>query len=216
MKNNRTAQLIFQTVYCALGILGMVASTGFFDYRYAQGFYMHFTNLSNYLCIGIMLLCLIRTARKKEDSPVEVPGPLYFTGMQGILLTFLVFNILLAPDREAYLNFRVVSVLLHVVLPVMYIAHWFLFCPRRQVKWWYPPVSLLFPLGYMIFVFVRGALWNFSPEAPHLFPYFFLNFQTQGVGGVAMWMVALLVLLQVTGFALMGLDRIGKKTGAKL
>ena len=56
MFKNRTAQLIFQSFYCAIGLIGIVASIGVFDdvLNLHMDFYVHFTNLSNYLCIGIM------------------------------------------------------------------------------------------------------------------------------------------------------------------
>ena len=96
MIRNRTAQLIFQTFYVALGLIGIVACLGVFDdvQNLRWDFYVHFTNLSNFLCIGVMLTTLIQTARKKEDSYVTTAPLLKFIGMLGILLTFLVFNIL--------------------------------------------------------------------------------------------------------------------------
>ena len=98
MSKNRTAQLIFQTVYCTLGFVGCVASLGIFDNIHVirWDFYVHFTNISNFLCIGVMLAALIQTAKKQEDSYVSAAPLLKFIGMLGILLTFLVFNIMLA------------------------------------------------------------------------------------------------------------------------
>ena len=70
MSKNRTAQLIYYTIYCSLGLVGCIASLGIFDNISAirWDFYVHFTNLSNFLCIGVMLAALIQTAKKKEDS----------------------------------------------------------------------------------------------------------------------------------------------------
>ena len=70
MIKNRTAQLIYQTIYCTLGFVGTVASLGIFDniQQIRWDFYVHFTNISNYFCIGVMLAALIQTAKKKEDS----------------------------------------------------------------------------------------------------------------------------------------------------
>ena len=100
MSKNRTAQLIYQTIYCTLGFVGCVASLGIFDdiNMIRWDFYVHFTNISNFLCIGIMLAALIQTAKKKEDSFVATAPLLKFIGMLGILLTFLVFNII---DRKS-------------------------------------------------------------------------------------------------------------------
>ena len=54
MIKSRTAQLIFQTVYCTLGFVGCVACTGIFDdiNMLRWDFYVHFTNISNFLCLG--------------------------------------------------------------------------------------------------------------------------------------------------------------------
>ena len=69
MIKNRTTQLIYQTIYCTLGLVGIFASLGIFDNVNAirWDFYVHFTNLSNFLCIGVMLAALIQTARKKRQ-----------------------------------------------------------------------------------------------------------------------------------------------------
>ena len=32
MIKNRIAQIVFQTAFCAIGIIGIIASVGFFDY----------------------------------------------------------------------------------------------------------------------------------------------------------------------------------------
>ena len=97
MKTNRTAQLIYQTFYCALGLVGIVASFGIFDdfTMFRWDFYVHFTNLSNYFCIAVMIASLVQTARKKEDSYVTAVPVLKFIGVLAILLTFVVFNVML-------------------------------------------------------------------------------------------------------------------------
>ena len=138
MIKNRTAQLIYQTIYLTLGFVGLVASLGIFDNinTIRWDFYVHFTNISNFLCIGVMLAGLIQTAKKKEDSFVSAAPILKFIGMLGILLTFLVFNIMLAgaEGRDPQANWRIGSLCFHVVLPIMYIADWFLFYERKKAK----------------------------------------------------------------------------------
>ena len=182
MIKNRTAQLIYQTIYVTLGFVGLVASLGIFDNVSVirWDFYVHFTNISNFLCIGVMLAGLIQTAKKKEDSYVTTLPLLKFISSLGILLTFLVFNILLAgePTRDPALNFKVNSVLFHVIIPIMYIADWILFYEHKKIKWFYPLVSVIFPVLYIIFIYTRAFIVNFNPEVPYLYPYFFLNLDT--------------------------------------
>ena len=105
MIRSRTTQLIYQTIYCTLGLIGTIASIGIFDNvaNLRWDFYVHFTNISNFFCLAVMLVALWQTARRKDDGYVTAIPALKFIGMLGILLTFLVFNIMLAgaPGREA-------------------------------------------------------------------------------------------------------------------
>ena len=221
MIKNRTAQLIFYTVYCTLGLVGCVACLGIFDdvSNFRWDFYVYFTNISNFLCLGVMIAALVQTAKKKEDSYVCAAPLLKFIGMLGILLTFLVFNILLAgaEGRDPQLNWRIGSLLFHVVLPVMYIADWFLFYERKNSKWYYPIASIGFPLAYAIFLLIQAAILNFNTSIRHpisttplIYPYFFVDLEKQGVPGVMMWVGILSVAFVAVGFAFYGLDRLIK------
>lgn len=218
---NRTAQLIFQTVFCTLGLVGSVATLGIFDdiHMLRWDFYVHFTNISNFLCIGVMLAELIQTIKKKEDSYVTTAPALKFVGMLGILLTFLVFNIMLAgaESRDPQLNWRIGSLTFHVVLPIMYIADWFLFYERKNTKWYYPLLSVLFPLAYVGFILLQAAIMKFDTSilipgttTPLIYPYFFVNLENLGVGGVAKWIVILLSAFVAMGYLFFGLDRLKK------
>ena len=222
MIKNRTAQLIFQTAFCVLGLVGCVACLGIFDNinMIRWDFYVHFTNISNFFCIAVMLAELIQTAKKKEDSFVTAVPVLKFVGMLGILLTFLVFNIMLAgaAGRDPQLNWRIGSLAFHVVLPIMYIADWFLFYERKNCKWYYPLASVGFPLAYVIFIFIQAAIMKFDASVlipgtttPLIYPYFFVNLEMQGVGGVLKWIVILFVAFIAVGYLFVGLDRLGKK-----
>ncbi|MBO7273999.1 MAG: Pr6Pr family membrane protein [Clostridia bacterium] len=222
MIKSRTAQLVFYTIYCTLGLVGTIASLGIFDNINVirWDFYVHFTNLSNYLCIGIMLAALIQTAKKKEDGYVTAAPMLKFIGMLGILLTFLVFNIMLAgaEGRDPQLNWRIGSLTFHVVLPVLYIADWFLFRERKKCKWYYPIASIAFPVAYVIFLLIQAIILKFDSSiliptstTPLIYPYFFVNLETQGVPGVLMWIGILAAAFAAVGFLFLGLDRLGKK-----
>ena len=222
MIKNRTAQLIYQTIYCTLGIVGIIASLGIFDdiSTIRWDFYVHFTNISNFFCIGIMLTALIQTIRKKEDSYVKTAPILKFIGMLGILLTFLVFNIMLAgaEGRDPQANWRIGSLIFHVILPIMYIADWFLFYERKKCKWYFPVASIAFPLTYVIFLLIHALIWRFdssvlipTTQTPLIYPYFFVNLDTQGVDGVLMWIGILSAAFVAVGFLFFGLDKIGKK-----
>ena len=222
MIKNRTAQLIYQTVYCTLGLVGCIACLGIFDNinLIRWDFYVHFTNISNFLCLGVMFAALIQTVRKKEDSYVTTAPMLTFVGMLGILLTFLVFNIMLAgaDGRDPLANWRIGSILFHVVLPVMYIADWFLFYERGKCKWYYPLASAAFPLIYAVFLLIQAVILKFDTSilipnstTPLIYPYFFVNLDTLGVSGVLMWIGILAAVFIAVGYLFLGIDKILKR-----
>ena len=214
MFKNRTIQLIFQSFFCAIGIIGIIASLGIFDdiQNLRWDFYAHFTNLSNYLCIGIMFAELIQTAKKEANSYVTTVPFLKFIGVLAILLTFLVFNFLLAgrPDRDPQANWRISSISFHIILPIMYVFDWLLFYEHKKVKWFYPLASVVFPMLYIVFIYIRAAILNFNPEVPYIYPYFFLNLETQGVAGVAKWVAILFAGFIALGYIFYGIDKIIK------
>ena len=74
MIKNRTTQLIFQTIYCTLGLVGTIASLGIFDNINAirWDFYVHFTNISNFFCLGVMFTALFQTIKKKRIAMLRL------------------------------------------------------------------------------------------------------------------------------------------------
>lgn len=225
MIKNRTIQLIYQTVYCTLGLVGCIACLGIFDdiQAFRWDFYIYFTNLSNFLCLGVMVAALIQTIKRKQDGYVTTAPLLKFISMLGIVLTFFVFNFVLAgaEGRDPQLNWRIGSICFHVVLPIMYIADWFLFYERKKCTWRYPVASTIFPLAYAIFLFIHAAILGFNSSiltptgSTLIYPYFFVNIDKQGIPGVLLWIAILSVAFVVMGFVFYALDRLEIKKSNK-
>ena len=163
------------------------------------------------MCIVVVLAELIQTVKKKEDSYVDKLPLLKFIGVLAILLTFIVFNFILAGDREMYLNFQINSVLFHIILPILYVLDWFLFYERGKVKITYPVYSTIFPIVYVIFIFIRAWILNFDPTVPYIYPYFFLDLDKLGVIGVIKWVILLALGFVVVGLLFYGIDKILSK-----
>jgi cytochrome c oxidase assembly factor CtaG len=124
-----------------------------------------------------------------------------------------------AEGRDPQANWRIGSLCFHVVLPILYIVDWFLFYERKQSKWYYPIASIGFPLAYVIFLLIQATVLGFDSSiliptttTPLIYPYFFVNLETQGVSGVLMWVGILAVAFIVVGYLFYGLDRLGKKS----
>ncbi len=210
MQRSRTAQLVLQSAYVALGIVAALGSTGLFHAEPNPSFYTKFTNISNYLCLVIMAAELAQATRRAGDGPVTFSPLWKFMGVLSILLTFLVFNILLLPARTLAENLDVTSLLCHQVLPVLYVADWLLFYRRGDLKASYPLCSAAIPLAYVAFIFCRAAALGFAGD--DLYPYFFLNLDKLGAVGVATWVAALTVAFLVVGFLFYGYDRLAAQS----
>lgn len=214
MIKNRTVQLIYQTVYCTIGLIAIIASFGFFDMKFNENFYVYFTNWSNYLCFLVMLVELVHTIKKKEDSYVSSLHLLKFIGLLSIFLTFLVFNFFLANDamRDPALNYKINSISFHIILPIMYILDWFLFYKKNTTKWIYPIYSVCFPIIYIFFIYLRASwLLNFissdDVNSFLLYPYFFLNIEKLGFSMVVKWCIMLAISFVAIGFIFVWCDK---------
>lgn len=214
MIKNRTSQLVFLSMACAVGIIAILASIGLFDGAFRWDFYIHFTNLSNYLCLSILIAELVSVIKKSDNSYIKIAPRLKFVGLLAILLTFFVYNIMLAPTKTMQTNFSIFSISLHVIMPVLYVVDWILFY-ERKTNWKYPLFSVIFPLIYVSFVFIHAACFkfnvnilNFAGTGPHIYPYFFLNVDQMGVGGVIKWILILAVAFIVIGYIMYGVDKL--------
>jgi hypothetical protein len=143
-----------------------------------------FTIQSNLLC-GLTSAQL--AARSDRDGPAW--RPLRLAALYGITVTGIVYSTVLAaihqPSGAAE---TLVNVIVHYVVPVMMIAGWLAFGPRpridrRAVAW-----SLLFPVLWLAYTLVRGAIWTW-------YPYPFLDAATRGYAPVALAAVAVTVVL---------------------
>lgn len=217
MIKSRTAQLIFQSFFLGIAMLGVVASLGLFDMAFRWDFYIYFTNLSNYLCIGIMVVQLIRTIKRQNDDFVMVHPVLKLASLVAILVTFLIFNFLIAREegRDPARNYSAMSIIFHIVLPVLYLADWALFHEKRHMKWSAPFSALFFPAAYIIYVFIHAAvrgfdatLTGFIGSNPLIYPYFFLNPEKIGVMGVVRWCVLLAIAFAVLGCLFVAIGRL--------
>jgi hypothetical protein len=73
-------------------------------------------------------------------------------------------------------------------------------------------------VAYVIFLLIQAIILKFDSSiliptttTPLIYPYFFVNIDTQGVPGVLMWVGILSAAFIAVGFAFFALDRLGKK-----
>jgi len=125
-----------------------------------------------------------------------------------ILVTFFVYNILLAKDKTiSDYFFSISNLIMHLILPLMFLVDWILFNNHNNAKWYYPFLSTILPLIYVAFILIRALILGNSYSGT-LYPYFFLNVERLGLGGVTLWVIILVVFFVALGYILFMFDRI--------
>ncbi len=120
-----------------------------------------------------------------------------------ILIVGLVYQFVLRGTWQPQGMQRVVDELLHTVIPAYVLVYWWLFGREgrqrfRQVAPW-----LAYPITYLGFVLARGSLVDY-------FPYPFLDLATVGTSGVAISVLAILVVTLLIMGALLWLANLSQ------
>ncbi len=203
-KSVNAGALIFRTVYVTLGIIGIIDSLGWFHLAYRGDWYVYYTNLSNYICFGIMFASLVAEARGKS---VVLPR-FRFYALVMIFVTLFVYNFLLADERTLYTYFSdITCTLFHCVLPIMFFVDWLFFCKRKCLKVVDPLLSTVMPLMYVAFIAVRGSIINGEAKNIVVYPYYFLDVNKLGYGGFFTWVGILVGIFIALGYLLYIVDK---------
>ncbi len=85
------------------------------------------------------------------------------SGVIAIAITGLVYHTVLARlfDLESWA--LVADNLIHTVVPIMGVLGWLIFGPRGQTSRLVVRLSLLFPVSWLVFTLIRGAIVHFYP-----------------------------------------------------
>ncbi len=57
----------------------------------------------------------------------------------------------------------IVDELLHLIIPILFIVFWSIFVPKKELKWKDALPWLIYPLAYIIYIIILGALTGFYP-----------------------------------------------------
>ncbi|MEP6778727.1 MAG: Pr6Pr family membrane protein [Gemmatimonadaceae bacterium] len=133
-------------------------------------FFSYFTNLSNLLAAFVLLYGAYRTATQRAPTPLL--DLIRTAAAINMLVVGIVFALLLRDvDLGALLPW--INTQLHYVMPVFVVGEWLLVPPQTKLGIRQLVLCLLFPVAYLAYVLVRGAITNW-------YPYPFLNPETVG------------------------------------
>jgi len=58
---------------------------------------------------------------------------------------------------------KLADILLHDVVPIAYVVYWVIFVPKGQLRWKHAVTGLIYPLVYMVYTLIHGAVSQWYP-----------------------------------------------------
>lgn len=216
-RKNLLTQMIYRIVLCCVSALAVVLTFGVFYAGQGPGdltweFLKYYTNMSNYFVFAVSVIVLADNVKRVRAGETEgfnrKVRTLKFMTTVMILVTFLVYIILLGKPFTADFWRNLGNISYHVFAPLLFIIDYFLFEEKKSVSVFAPLLSLVIPLVYVCYTFILGAaIKDFE------YPYFFLDVNELGYGGVMVWVVILVAVFTVLGYLLWLYNRITIENG---
>jgi hypothetical protein len=148
-------------------------------------FFSYFTTQANLLVVATSLSLAFRADR---DGPGWRVARL--NALTGITITALVHWFLLHPLDDFRGLLWASDTLVHIIVPVLVVLGWLVFGPRRRISGRVVVLGLVWPVLWLLYTLAVGRVTGW-------YPYFFLDIEQIGPGGVALYCVAILILLFV-------------------
>ena len=223
--NSRPVALAYRLLALAVIVTGVVRYSDILSGQPDWTTLLFYTMLSNLFCLIWVLLLVVRTVRDlRRSGPAGTSTPsARWSGavMMAITVTMLIYLVVLVPTRIQDGDtdiFSLTDTLIHVVTPCLLIVDWLVFVPKGAFRRFDPLRWTLLPYAYLVFGFTFGAAGGeFTPGQKY--PYPFMNVETLGLGGVALWIAALTIALIAVGYVYLLVDRvlasIARRSGAE-
>lgn len=147
-----------------LGALGLVAVGTQFFHEIGLGqlrpvnFFSYFTVLSN---IGAGSLLVVLASVPGVFRPVTA---VWLRGAMAVYMatTGIVYALLLS-DEPLGITLPWVNAVTHQIMPIVLVVDWLVVRPRRQLGYLPALAWLVFPLGYLAYSMIRGAVIDWYP-----------------------------------------------------
>jgi hypothetical protein len=161
-------------------------------------YFSFFTILTNLLVVlGLTYSLWMPSSRGGRffSRPVVIAGITVYIAMVGAGYSLLLRH-LWAPEGLQ----KIADVILHDLVPVFYAGYWLIFVPKSALRWKNVLLWLTYPLAYLGFVLLRGALSG-------RYPYPFIDAGALGYARVFFNAALLLCAFLTVGLVLVAISR---------
>jgi hypothetical protein len=154
-------------------------------------FFTFFTILSNLLAMAVLL----EGGRRMLTGAPPVPDMIRGAAVVYMTVTYLVFAVLLRDlQEELQTHVAWVDAVFHRLAPVVLMIGWVVDPPRRAISFLRSLNWLYFPMAWVVFTMIRGAIDG-------RYPYPFLDPVNGGYGTVFAYIAAVTVLFVIVCWA---------------
>jgi len=119
-------------------------------------YFSYFTILTN-LIVALALTASLWGSKSRLgrffSRPAVIAGTTIYIAFVG-----LVYSLLLRSQWDPEGLQKIADIILHDVVPVMYVGYWIFLAPKAELRWQSVITWLIYPLAYLVFVVIRGAL----------------------------------------------------------
>lgn len=175
-------------------------------------------NVLSFFTIQSNVLVAVTTGMLAVD-PVrrgKVFSSARLTAVLAISITGIVYHLALADIQELDGSDAVADQILHTVSPIMAVAGWVVLGPRRRIDRSVITGTLVFPMLWLTYTLVRGALVEDRDGRPY-YPYPFLDVGEHGYRAAAVSIVLIALLFVALALGVGWLDRVlPRPTGSAL
>jgi hypothetical protein len=163
----------------------------------------YFTILTNLIVAIVSTASALRGASSRSDTFLTRPSTMSAVAVY-IFIVGVTYSLLLRNIWEPTGLNAVLDVALHDITPVLYVLFWFFFVPKGTLRWSQPAYWLIYPVLYILYCIVRGAITG-------KYPYYFVDLTLLGYPKALLNTALLLVGFWVISLVVIAIDRfVGK------
>ena len=125
-----------------------------------------------------------------------------------ITIVGIVYNVILRSEWDPQGMQKIVDELLHSVIPALFIIFWLVFVPIEQLKWKNAFPWLIYPVVYMAYAIIHGAITKF-------YPYPFVDVNKLGYNKALLNAGGVLLIIFLLSLSLIATGKLMRKFDAK-
>jgi hypothetical protein len=166
-------------------------------------FLSYFTVLTNLLICVSLTLSLMASSTSSDkwfSRPSVVAGIATSIAFVGLSYHFLLRHTWNPQGAQ-----RLADVLLHYVLPALYVLYWWYVSSKAALRWTHPLFWSLYPTVYLVCALIRGSIEG-------SYPYPFIDVAKLGYGRTMLNSLALLFAFVALGLLFVALGRVHQST----